>query len=39
MSVAEKKTGHPYISINPRISGGQPVVSGARIKVMDTVSL
>jgi len=35
MSVAEKKTKHPYISINPKISGGQPVISGTRIKVMD----
>ncbi len=35
MPVVEKKTKHPYISIDPRISGGQPVISGTRIKVMD----
>jgi len=35
MPVEEKKTKHPYISIDPKISGGQPVVSGTRIKVMD----
>ena len=35
MPVAEKKTKHPYISIDPKISGGQPVISGSRIKVMD----
>jgi uncharacterized protein (DUF433 family) len=35
MAVAERKTKHPYISINPKISGGQPVISGTRIKVMD----
>lgn len=35
MPVAEKKTKHPYISIDPKISGGQPVISGTRIKVMD----
>ncbi len=35
MSVAAKKITHPYISINPKISGGQPVISGTRIKVMD----
>ena len=35
MPVAEKKTKHPYISVDPKISGGQPVISGTRIKVMD----
>ena len=27
MPVAEKKTNHPYISIDPRLSGGQPAIS------------
>lgn len=35
MPVAIKKTRHPYVSINPKISGGQPFISGTRIKVMD----
>ena len=35
MPVAERKTKHPYISINPKIAGGQPVITGTRIKVMD----
>ena len=35
MPVVERKTKHPYISIDPKISGGQPVISGTRIKVMD----
>jgi len=35
MTVAIKRTKHPYISIDPKISGGQPVISGTRIKVMD----
>ena len=35
MPVAQKKTGHPYISIDQKISGGQPVISDTRIKVMD----
>ncbi len=35
MTVAVKKTKHPYISIDPKISGGQPVISGTRITVMD----
>jgi uncharacterized protein (DUF433 family) len=35
MPVAERKTKHPYVSLNPKISGGQPVISGTRIKVMD----
>lgn len=37
MPVAERKTKHPYISIGPKIAGGQPVISGTRIKVMDIV--
>ncbi len=35
MSVAERKIKHPYISISPKSFGGQPVISGTRIKVMD----
>lgn len=35
MTVAVKKTKHPYISIDPKISGGQPVISGTRMKVMN----
>ena len=35
MPVAERKTKHPYISIDPKISGGQPVITDTRIKVMD----
>lgn len=35
MPVAEKKTNHPYIAIDPKLSGGRPVVRGSRIKVMD----
>ncbi len=35
MPVAVKKTKHPYISTDPKIAGGQPVISGTRIKVMD----
>lgn len=35
MPVAERKTKHPYISIDAKISGGQPVISGTRIKVLD----
>lgn len=35
MPVAEMKTNHPYIAIDPKISGGQPVIRGTRIKVMD----
>ena len=35
MPAAEKKTNHPYISIDPKLSGGQPVVRGTRIKVTD----
>jgi uncharacterized protein (DUF433 family) len=35
MPVAEKKTNHPYIAIDSKLSGGQPVVRGTRITVMD----
>lgn len=38
MAVAEKRTGHPYISIDRKISEGQPVIKGTRIKVMDIAS-
>lgn len=35
MPVAEKKTNHPYVTIDPKIAGGQPVIRGTRITVMD----
>lgn len=35
MPVVERKTKHPYIYIDPKVSGGQPVISGTRIKVID----
>ncbi len=35
MSVAKKKTKHPYISIDPKILGGQPVIRNTRIRVSD----
>ena len=35
MPVAEKKTNHPYITIDPKISGGKPVIRGTRIGVME----
>lgn len=35
MAVAEKKTGHPYISIDRKLSEGIPVLKGTRIKVLD----
>ncbi|GFP33622.1 hypothetical protein HKBW3S42_01959 [Candidatus Hakubella thermalkaliphila] len=30
-----KKTKHPYISVNPKISMGSPVISGTRVRVID----
>jgi len=35
MPVIERKIKHPYISIDPQIAGGQPVIKGTRIKVME----
>jgi uncharacterized protein (DUF433 family) len=35
MPVAERKTKHPFITLDPKLSGGQPIVRGSRIKVMD----
>jgi len=35
MLIAEKKTNHPFIAIDTKLSGGQPVVRGSRIIVMD----
>ena len=30
-----KRSKHPYISINPKISRGSPVISGTRVRVID----
>jgi len=35
MPVVEKKTNHPYIAIDLKLSGGQPVIRGTRIKIID----
>lgn len=35
MPVTERRTKHPCISIDRRIAGGQPVITGTRIRVMD----
>ncbi len=35
MPVAEKRTNHPFITLDPKLSGGQPIIRGSRIKVMD----
>lgn len=32
-----KRSRHPYISINPKISRGSPVISGTRLRVVDLV--
>jgi len=32
-----KRSKHPYISINRRISRGSPVISGTRLRVIDLV--
>lgn len=34
-TTALKKPKHPYISINPRISKGSPVISGTRVRIID----
>jgi uncharacterized protein (DUF433 family) len=31
----QTKTEHPYVEINAKISGGSPVVSGTRVRVLD----
>jgi uncharacterized protein (DUF433 family) len=35
MPVAEKKTSHPFISLGPKLAGGQPVIRGTRMKVIE----
>lgn len=35
MPVVKKKTKHPYIAIDSKIAGGQPVIRNTRIKVLD----
>ena len=32
---AIKPSKHPYISINPKICGGSPIISGTRVRVID----
>jgi len=34
-AVISKRSKHPYISINPKISRGSPVISGTRVRVID----
>ena len=36
-TIMPKRSKHPYISINPKISRGSPVISGTRIRVIDIV--
>ena len=31
----QAKTQHPYVDINPKISGGSPVIAGTRIRIVD----
>ena len=35
MPIVKKKMKHPYITIDSKISGGQPVIRNTRIKVLD----
>ncbi len=34
-TAALKQSKHPYISFNPKISKGSPVISGTRVRVID----
>jgi len=34
-AVISKQSKYPYISINPKISRGSPVISGTRVRVID----
>ena len=34
-TAALKQAKHPYISFNPKISKGNPVISGTRVRVID----
>jgi len=36
-TVVAKRSKHPYISTNPKISKGSPVISGTRLRVIDLV--
>ncbi len=36
-TVIPKRSKHPYISSNPKISGGSPVISGTRLRIIDLV--
>ena len=35
MPIVKKKTKHPYIAIDSKISGRQPIICNTRIKVLD----
>lgn len=35
MTTTVKKLRHPYITVNKKIRGGEPVISGTGIRVMD----
>ena len=35
MQTAVKKVKHPYIMVNKRIRGGEPVIAGTGIRVLD----
>src|SRR3990170_8863222 len=34
-TVIPKRSKHPYISVNPKISRGSPVIGGTRVRVID----
>ena len=31
----QTKIEHPYVSVNPKVCGGSPVVAGTRVRVVD----
>jgi uncharacterized protein (DUF433 family) len=31
----QTKVEHPYVLVNPKISGGSPVVAGTRVRIVD----
>ncbi len=33
--VLQTKTEHPYVEVNPKVSGGSAVISGTRIRIVD----
>jgi uncharacterized protein (DUF433 family) len=35
MGELQTKNEHPYVTVNPKICGGSPVIAGTRLRIVD----